>query len=177
MISESQMTLLTDYAGQDVAGWFASEKLDGVRAYWDGREFWTRGGKRIDAPSWFTADLPTGIALDGEIHAGRGCLETAKLTVQHGKHWLAVEFVTFDAPGASGNWLERIGYARQVVFRCHHPVIQLLAPCQGRQQLAAQVRQIVADGGEGIVLRNPAVTRYEVGRTANAVRVKSEFLG
>ena len=40
----------------------------------------------------------------------------------------------------------------------------------------AQVRQIMADGGEGVVLRNPAVTRHEVGMAANAVRVKSEFL-
>lgn len=36
-----------------------SEKYDGVRAYWNGIEFWTRTGKRkINTPVWFTKDFP-----------------------------------------------------------------------------------------------------------------------
>jgi len=100
----------------------------------------------------------------------------ARCAVQYGQGKSNVRFVVFDAPRASGNWLERVEYARQLVSNgLHVKVVNQLAPCQGRQQLAAQVRQIVADGGKGVVLRNPAVIRYEVGMAANAVRVKSEF--
>src|ERR1700756_589482 len=33
----------------DPAGWWLSEKLDGVRAYWDGRQFWSRLGNPFHA--------------------------------------------------------------------------------------------------------------------------------
>ena len=93
----------------------------------------------------------------------------ARCAVQYGQGKSNVRFVVFDAPRASGNWLERVEYAWQLVsIGIHVWGVKPLAPCQGRQ--------IVGDGGEGVVLCNPAVTKHEVGRTANAVRVKSEFL-
>jgi len=54
MINEKSMTLATDYhPGIDSAGWLVSEKMEDVRAYWDGVQFWTRGGNAITAPEWF----------------------------------------------------------------------------------------------------------------------------
>ena len=35
-----------------------SEKLDGVRAYWDGTQFISRLGNVFHAPEWFVAELP-----------------------------------------------------------------------------------------------------------------------
>jgi DNA ligase-1 len=49
-----------------------SEKLDGVRAYWDGKTFYSRLGNEFIAPSWFIQDLPSDMALDGELFGGRG---------------------------------------------------------------------------------------------------------
>jgi len=34
-----------------------SEKLDGICAYWDGKELLSRGGKVIHAPKWFLKEL------------------------------------------------------------------------------------------------------------------------
>ena len=42
----------------DLSGWWMSEKLDGVRAWWDGRQFLSRQGNVYHAPDWFTAGLP-----------------------------------------------------------------------------------------------------------------------
>ena len=39
----------------DPSGYLLSEKLDGMRAYWDGRGLWTRTGKPVIAPSWCAA--------------------------------------------------------------------------------------------------------------------------
>ena len=47
-----------------LAGWWMSEKLDGVRAYWDGQRFVSRLGNQYYAPPWFTAGLPK-FPLDG----------------------------------------------------------------------------------------------------------------
>ena len=55
---------------KDLTGWWLSEKLDGVRAYWDGGQFLSRQGNRFYAPDWFTAGLPS-TPLDGELWLGR----------------------------------------------------------------------------------------------------------
>ena len=43
---------------QNLAGWWMSEKLDGVRAYWTGKEFLSRLGNPLHAPDWFCQGLP-----------------------------------------------------------------------------------------------------------------------
>src|SRR3954467_2589469 len=59
----------------DPTGWWMSEKYDGLRAYWDGCELWSRQGHLIYAPKYFVAELPNDIALDGELWVGRGKFE------------------------------------------------------------------------------------------------------
>src|SRR5262245_42829230 len=54
----------------DPTGWWLSEKLDGVRAYWDGKQFFSRLGNLFHAPDWFVAGLPD-VPLDGELWIGR----------------------------------------------------------------------------------------------------------
>ena len=49
-------------AGQSPVGYRVSEKLDGVRAQWDGRVLRFRGGGLVPAPGWFTAGLPAVVA-------------------------------------------------------------------------------------------------------------------
>ncbi|MBS3779116.1 MAG: hypothetical protein KGY41_01840 [Desulfovermiculus sp.] len=48
-----------NYTGnEDISGWYMSEKLDGIRGYWDGENLLTRSGRTIHAPGWFTHDFP-----------------------------------------------------------------------------------------------------------------------
>jgi len=74
-MTESQMTLAADHGSQRLGGWWASEKLDGCRAYWDGRQFWTRSGNIIPAPDWFTKGLPD-VHLDGRSGPGERAFKT-----------------------------------------------------------------------------------------------------
>ena len=37
----------------DISNWYMSEKLDGIRAYWDGKELFSKNKNKIFAPSWF----------------------------------------------------------------------------------------------------------------------------
>jgi DNA ligase-1 len=68
-------------AHTDVSAYWVSEKLDGVRAYWNGRHLQTRGGEPIHAPAWFTADWPA-TPMDGELWAGRGRFSHTVSTVR-----------------------------------------------------------------------------------------------
>src|SRR5678810_378996 len=54
----------------DLSGWWMSEKLDGVRAYWDGKQFLSRQGNLYHAPAWFLEGLPS-TPLDGELWLDR----------------------------------------------------------------------------------------------------------
>eukprot|EP00121_Abeoforma_whisleri_P016796 Awhi_evm1s15397 len=62
MADEAQTVTLAhkwEEGKKNVDGWFISEKLDGVRAYWSGHSFFSRNGNRFDAPKWFTEALPS----------------------------------------------------------------------------------------------------------------------
>ena len=47
-----------------------SEKLDGVRCFWDGKAMYTRNGHIFYSPDWFRQALPK-MALDGELWGDR----------------------------------------------------------------------------------------------------------
>ena len=176
------MTLATDWTSTDVTGWFASEKLNGCRAYWDGRTFWTRGGISVDAPAWFTKGLPK-IHLDGEIHAGRGvgfgnqntAYKSAMTAVRHGRKWFdeSIRFTAFDAPHAAGNWQQRMAEAEQAVSRCQFATaINFWRVKTFGADIVNFMLKIRPLHGEGICLRNPETTTYEMGRTQNLLRFK-----
>jgi DNA ligase-1 len=167
-VNEKQMTLGADWSGQCVDGWFASEKLDGCRAYWDGSRFWTRGGKVIDAPEWFTEGLPA-CHLDGEIWAGRGGFNAARNAVNFGRFNSGIRFAVFDAPNASGNWSERIA---SISLVSSNAFVVKCAVVSSRKEMIADMQRIQACGGEGLIVRNPAIRFYERGRTSNILKVK-----
>src|SRR3954468_9448974 len=84
----------------DLSGWWMSEKLDGVRAYWDGKQFMSRQGNVYHAPDWFTAGLPD-VSLDGELWIDRKAFQrTVSVVRRQDKSdlWREVRYLIFDAP-------------------------------------------------------------------------------
>ena len=173
-MDEKQMTLGTDYDGENPAGWFMSEKLDGCRAYWDGIRFWTRGGEIIKAPAWFTKGLPP-VHLDGEIYAGRGQLQAARLATQYGgRHFTRkIRFVVFDRPQSHTYWPYRLSLAGHELRKDRYASSIPFIVCDGYAHLFSYLNKIQTDGGEGVMLRHPHVTSYEIGRTKNLLKVKA----
>ena len=83
----------------DPRGWWLSEKLDGVRAYWDGKRFLSRNGNRYVAPEWFTRGLPD-TPLDGELWVGRKQFQRTVSIVRRGdaaELWREVATLAFMA--------------------------------------------------------------------------------
>src|SRR5262249_10366775 len=84
----------------DLAGWWMSEKLDGVRAYWDGKRFISRLGNEFHAPDWFAASLPK-TPLDGELWVERKAFQKTVSIVRpqdKSDHWKQIRYVVFEAP-------------------------------------------------------------------------------
>ena len=159
----------------DPTGWWMSEKYDGLRGYWDGRQLWSRKGKVIHAPDYFLAELPRDIALDGELWIGRGQFEETTSTVlaeTPDDRWKSVHFMVFDAPKAKGTFEERMQFL-QATLPKENRFAKLVVQrrCQGTAQLLAERDRIVELGGEGLMLRQPE-SEYEPGRSPTLLKVK-----
>lgn len=157
------------------AGWWMSEKYDGLRGFWDGRKLWSRKGRAIAAPDYFLAELPKDVALDGELWMGRGKFEetiSAVLSQTPDERWKRVRFMVFDAPQAKGTFEQRMEFLRATLSAGNQfakPVIQ--TRCEGAAQLLAERDRIVSEGGEGLMLRKPE-SEYEAGRSPTLLKVK-----
>lgn len=119
---------LTKPMTYSLGNWYASEKLDGMRAVWlpDTKGFpvgalpfanldkdvkqdskraatglWTRYAKPIWCPDWFTQNLPRNMFLDGELWCGRGNFNKVTSIVKRKEAhegWSDVTFKVFDSP-------------------------------------------------------------------------------
>ena len=160
----------------DPTGWWMSEKLDGIRAYWDGEAFISRLGNRFFAPDWFIEDLPAD-TLDGELWVGRKMFQRTTSIVRSGaagQDWKSVTYVVFDAPNARGGFEDRIAHVQKVLKKSGAPHARWLdhARCDGFDHLREELRRVEALGGEGLMLRKPG-SPYEVGRSTSLLKVKT----
>ena len=171
--------LLKTYDGsQDVVGWVMSEKLDGVRGLWDGKQLLSRGGKVLHAPPWFVQDFPP-FALDGELWTKPADFENIMSVVRRqvpDDRWAQVSYHVFEVPDQAGGLLDRLAVLG--AYLQHHPSNHLKIIPQTRvhstSQLQQFLEQISAAGGEGAVVRNPD-TAYQTGRLSSALKVKKYF--
>lgn len=148
-----------------------SEKLDGVRALWDGKQFISRNGNAFHAPKWFTDQMPN-IALDGELFIGRGMFQqTVGIVRSKAGDWSAIKFHVFDAPEAQGDFTERLQHAQDALQGVSVAEVVEHITCESEAHLDAFFDEIRAFGGEGVMLRNPAMT-YEQRRTNNLLKIK-----
>src|SRR5712664_4152798 len=101
----------------DPTGWWLSEKLDGVRAYWDGRQFLSRQGNLFHAPAWFLAGLPD-VPLDGELWLGRKKFQRTVSIVRRQDQsdlWKEITYVVFDAPALDQGFEDRLAFVTEVM--------------------------------------------------------------
>ena len=167
---------LSEFKDQNVAGWLASEKLDGVRAYWDGENLLSRQGKKLSAPPSFTKNFPK-FALDGELYAKELKFEEIQASVMDKlpdeKAWSRLKFHVFDVPEASGGLLARLEVLAK--FLKNEPNDNLIIIKQIKMRDNAQflkfAENIIANGGEGAVVREPNAP-YERKRSKNALKFK-----
>jgi len=161
---------------EDLAGWWLSEKLDGVRAYWDGSGLISRLGNRFHAPDWFLEGLPD-TPLDGELWIGRKSFQrTVGIVRRQDKSdlWREVTYVAFDAPGVDAPFEDRLAFIRDHAARRRPPFLKPHEHelCTSLDHLRGELARIEAMGGEGLMIRQPG-SRYEVGRSTTLLKVKS----
>lgn len=159
----------------DPSGWWISEKLDGIRAYWNGSEFVSRLGNTFVAPEWFAAALPK-LTLDGELWAGRKRFQRAVSIVRRqdaSDDWKEIVFVVFDAPATAGTFEDRLAVAGDaLVGGAAHVRVHTHERCRDIAHLREELDRVEREGGEGLMMRRPG-SRYEIGRSRTLLKVKT----
>lgn len=147
------------YQRQDVpAQYWVSEKLDGVRAYWDGHALISRQGNRFNAPDWFTAGFPEQ-PLDGELWMGRGRFGELSGAVRRyrpdEREWRRIRFMVFDLPASRRSFDDRLVILKALLSGSLSPYIALVEHHRVSDEpaLMAWLTEVEAGGGEGLMLQ------------------------
>ena len=163
---------------QDLSGWLMSEKLDGIRAYWDGSAFWTRAGSKIAVPDGFAEGLPTH-PLDGEMWTGRNqfqlCSSILRKKVPNPIEWVKVEYRIFDRPDDTHHipFRDRVQMLNDWYEEKHppHASVLLQIPCENNDHLHEALAITIRANGEGVIVRDPESV-YVNGRSGFMLKVK-----
>ncbi|HJV75715.1 MAG TPA: DNA ligase [Noviherbaspirillum sp.] len=162
----------------DPSDYLVSEKLDGVRAYWDGKHLRFRSGRLIHAPVWFTAGLPE-CALDGELWMGRQSFERLSAAVRRQQpldaEWQDISYQLYELPNGEGSFSERIATLQARVAQAGVPWLQVLPQTRvaDRAGLKLKLAQVVRDGGEGLMLHR-ADAIWQSGRSDVLLKLKPQ---
>ena len=164
------------YKQENVSEWWVSEKLDGVRAIWNGKKLHFRSGKLISAPDWFIENFPEQL-MDGELWMGRGTFEklsgiVRKIQPNHNE-WRQVSYMLFELPEHPGTFTLRV---RKMVKLTEILKISWLQPIpqirlNSENALSNMLDEIVIKGGEGLMLHQ-ADSLYHSGRSNDLLKLK-----
>jgi len=171
------LSLAKSYRGKiDLSQYWVSEKLDGVRAYWNGQQLISRQGNVYPAPAWFTQHFPVQ-TLDGELWLGRQQFQEL-LSIVRKKHpidneWKDVRYLAFDQPDLNQPFNLRLKSLKQLVSTSNSPYLKIVNQfiISNKTELQQQLDRVIALGGEGLMLHHTDAY-YHAGRNRDLLKVK-----
>jgi DNA ligase-1 len=163
-----------DASSIDPTGWLWTEKLDGVRAYWDGKKLYAVNGSEIQAPSSFTEDFPSH-PMDGVLRADqKPSQRPVKETKGSEDPWPDTRYYAFDLPHLKESTLEeRLSVLDSSWRSSKSDHLRILYPeaVQSRDHLESVLRRLNERGSDGVIIRKPG-SLYEAGRGSSCLVIK-----
>ncbi len=164
------------HADVELSRFLVSEKLDGVRAYWNGKNLVTRGGHIIHTPVWFTKNFPE-VEMDGELWLGRKQFEKLSGIVR--KHqpidseWHLVKYVVFDLPKDLATFEQRYQKLKLLKTEASSRYLTLVKQINvaSKLELNEHLLRIIAKGGEGLMLHRKD-SLYQAKRSFDLQKMK-----
>lgn len=156
--------------------YWVSEKLDGIRCYWNGEELLTRNGNTIHAPKWFTDPLPD-VELDGELYIARGSYQLLTRIALDKKPnlqlWEQVTLQAFDLPASKAPFEMRQNQLKDIIKNSSAQHLKLVKQkrMNSLPSIQTYLKELVDSGGEGLMLRTPD-SPYQTGRTNHLLKMK-----
>lgn len=160
----------------DINQYWLSEKLDGMRGYYNRKQLLTRQGNLIHTPKWFTKNWPDNV-MDGELWVKRDyfqqTLSCIRKKIVDEACWQFVHFMIFDLPEHGGTFTQRITAMQKLTNNTKSPHLSMIKQFKLTTigQLDQILNKVVNNGGEGLMLHR-GNAYYHVGRTANIMKLK-----
>lgn len=164
----------------NISQYYVSEKLDGIRGYWDGKQLLTRQGNIIKSPTWFTQHWPP-LPIDGELWIGRGKFQSALSCTSkhkpeeepHKSCWSNLRFMMFDLPSYPGTFEQRVIQMRSLISQHPSTYLAMIKQVQlkNNKALDDKMNLIISAQGEGLML-HLASAHYKVGRNSALMKLK-----
>ena len=156
--------------------YWVSEKLDGARAYWDGKQLLSRRGNIYHAPDWFIAGFPAQ-PLDGELWIARNQFEPLMNIIRDTRptaDWRRVKYMVFDMPMRNTTFTERLEKLDALFAEISSPYIRLIEQFRisDHETLMNKLDEVVEAGGEGLMLHR-GDSWYQGGRSNDLLKVKT----
>lgn len=174
-----------DKHSKQVIGWWMSEKYDGVRAKWNGKEMESRTGIVYNIPEFLKDQLKlivckdgNPIELDGELWGGYDTFAhtsgLARRIESNCDAWKNITYMIFDSPDANLPFEERYAKIKESLHELENENIKLIVCTKytGEQSIECLLKEVEAKKGEGIMLRKPG-SKYDFKRSRNLLKVKS----
>jgi DNA ligase-1 len=166
----------TDLQSLDLSHYSVSEKLDGVRAYWNGRQLLSRSGYPISTPAWFTRGWPA-IPMDGELWIGRGRFDDVSAITRtysaDDDPWRQLRYRVFDLPAHPASFEQRQRALQQHLAQIQQPWVVVIEQkvLGSHAELEDYLGQVTASGGEGLMLQRRNAL-YRIGRSMDLLKYK-----
>ena len=180
-----KLILAHTYENQNINGWFMSEKIDGIRAYWDGKNLWSRTGKEIIAPESFTVDFPEDMTLDGELfmsptiksRSSKSLFSKVCSVVRKKEpvetEWNNIRFYVFDTVNKELDCEQRFTLIQRIPKNKFIIILQQHV-IKNTRQLNTFHDNITKQGGEGVMIKNPR-GMYVGKRTKDLLKLKKFY--
>jgi len=164
------------HEGINLSEYWVSEKYDGVRAIWDGKQLVSRDGNIYHAPSWFTQKLPKQ-KLDGELWIARQSFELVVSTVRDKVPddiaWKQIKFMVFDMPEFPTSFDERLLEMEKTIESLNIPWVKMVKQWKvaSHSKLMNELKIITEAGAEGLMLHKGS-SLYKGKRSGDLLKVK-----
>ena len=168
--------LATTYQSKaNISDYWISEKLDGIRGFWNGTSLLTRNGNIIHAPVWFTEFWPNK-AIDGELWLARNRFEQTSSCVLKkipNTCWQEIRFMIFDLPTHGGAFSHRIDAMKSLTNHSPSKYLMMIPQTKlaNEKSLYALLNQVVNNHGEGLMLHHQNAY-YQQGRRQQLMKLK-----
>lgn len=165
------------HKGINLNQYLVSEKLDGVRAYWNGKELISKQGNIINAPKWFTKDFPQE-HFEGELWIDRGKFELVsgivRQEIPNDEDWQQVKLMLFDMPKNPKVFESRLADMKILVTNLNLENLKLIEQFEitSHNDLMKKLKEIIKIGGEGLMLHKKK-SFYQAARNDDLLKLKA----
>jgi len=164
------------HPGSNPAAFLVSEKLDGVRAIWDGKVLRFKSGNVIQTPAWFTEGFPKQ-PLDGELWIARHSFDrvsaATRRQIPQDEEWRFITYQVYELPGGPGGFEDRVKTLKALINGAKVSWLQVVDQFDvpDENQLSKILKNYVDAGSEGLMLhRRDAV--WQTGRSDVLLKLK-----